>query len=594
MKNKNSTWMLLIGVLLLAGFIWFAERGTENSYQQKVRTRTVFTVYPDSIERILLERDGVQIECVKSDRTWHMIRPTDAPVNEAVVNQMIAGMAGVQRGEIITADVLKSRGLSPMDYGFDEPRAKITFQNNRGTFTWLIGRDAPLGESLYLMAEGGSDIISAPQTLLNLVPSNPAWIRDRTLLFGETAAVRGLDMNRPAGFLQLRLTDHNGWVMQQPQEGRADMVATHAMIDRLFDSKIASFVTDEKSDLTVYGLQEPVYKITVFMQDEQLQTLHIGMPLPDSPELRYAKRADNDSIFAVSTKWTDKLDDDPVTLRDRRVLGVPAERIDSLQINRDGNTIELSKTNQQWVVTRPAKWNAEPSHVAEVLNALTQATVQTFIDTPSSNQLAAAHSARWKLRITETGKTHTLNITEPGTNTIRTVQHEEESAIYQPSTDMVRDAFADPLFYRNLTVLEIDPSQIKSISVQTGDTEVLVEKTDEGVFITPDSTLHIESNALTDLLSILYNLKAVQYSAFNPETLKPYGLDTPQTEITIALTGTDVIGRILRLGNKTEQGQFAMLQGQNIVFILPEETARKLTRKLTTAIEITPSEIPTT
>jgi len=150
MKRKFTTGMLLISAVLLGAFIWFFERDSGNSLQQERLNRTLFSVYPESIEWIRMERGDVQIVCSKASGEWRMTQPTDAPVNAAVVEKMIAGMAAVERGELISADTLSERGLTPADYGFDKPRARITFKNNRGTFTWLIGRDAPLGEMLYV------------------------------------------------------------------------------------------------------------------------------------------------------------------------------------------------------------------------------------------------------------------------------------------------------------------------------------------------------------------------------------------------------------------------------------------------------------
>ncbi|HPR83703.1 MAG TPA: DUF4340 domain-containing protein, partial [Pontiellaceae bacterium] len=310
MKHKVTNWMLLIGAVLLGGFILIFERGSENSQQQNQRSRTVFSVHPESIEQILMERDGVQIECTKTAGIWRLTKPADAPVDSGVVEKMISGLTRVERGELIAAKTLQERNLTPAAYGFDKPRARITFRNNHGTFTWLIGRDAPIGKTLYVMPADGGDIISAPRTLLNLIPQDPAWIRDRTLFSGETAAVRGLDLRRTAGFLQLRQPENNGWTILQPYTGRADSQSVHALIGKIFAGRIIDFVTDEKADLTAYGLEKPAYELTVFTQDERTQTLLVGKPVPEKPETRYAKRVETDSVFTVPADWTKEFEAD--------------------------------------------------------------------------------------------------------------------------------------------------------------------------------------------------------------------------------------------------------------------------------------------
>jgi hypothetical protein len=591
MKNKVTNWMLLLSAVLLGGFIMIFERGSENSHQQAQRTRTVFSVYPESIEQILLERDGIQIECTKIAGVWRLTKPADAPVDSGMVEKMIAGLMRVERGELITAETLRERNLTPAAYGFDAPRARITFKNNRGVFTWLVGRDAPVGKTLYVMLAGGGDIIAAPRTLINLIPKDPSWIRDRTLFSGEIAAVRGFDLRRTGGFLQLRQPENNGWVMQQPHAGRVDSQSMHTLLGKIFSGRIVEFISDEKSDLTAYGLEKPVYELTVFTQDERTQTLLIGKPLSDKPETRYAKRVESDSVFTVPTEWAKECEVDAGLLRSRQVLGFQADRITAIQLICGEQQIGLLRTNTQWQVVRPVRWDADAEQVAAVLKALAGAVVEEFIDTPASEQVAQMGAAPWKAVLIADGKTNTLHIGNSGTNGLRRVQCNEEPLFCAVTADIVRDAFVDPLFYRSRTVLEINPALIQKITAQNRGAEQSVLKMDAGTFASSLPDRHVNANALTDVMWALNELRAERYVDFNPVSLKPYELDPPQSALTVTLSDTNVIGRMVLLGGKTGDGRFAMIQGQNIVFVVSEKTAQTLTRELTVPIEKQAEEI---
>jgi len=590
MKHKLTTGMLLIGAVLLGAFIWFFERGSETSHQEKVRNQMVFAVYPESIDSIVMERGGVEIECTKASGTWRLTRPADAPVDAGIVKKVIAGLARVERGELITAETLKERGLTPADYGFNEPRARITYQNNRGSFTWLIGRDAPLGENLYVMAEGQGDIISAPQTLLHLVPEDSSWIRDRTLFRDEMAAVRGIDLRRPSGFLQLRHPENNGWVIQQPHKGRADIMGVHALIEKFLQARIIEFITDEKSELSVYGLEEPDYELTLFTRDEETQTLRIGKPHPDQPDARYAKWVESDSVFTVPAEWTQILDlkDDP--LRSQHVLGVLPARITELQIARGEQQVHLAKTNEQWQITRPAQWDAETSQVQELLQTLAQAVVLDFVDNPSAEQQQLMSNAIWSIDFVVNGKTNTLQISEEDSDGHRLVQRSEESSPYSVDANLIHNAFANPLFFRNRTVLQIDPSQIEKIIQKAGEKELSIQNT-ENTFAAVDRTQRMDSAAFIELTSELVTLNTKRYIAFNPDSLEPYGLSKPPFRLTIALSGTNTLGRVVLLGDAADGGRFAMVQGQDIVFVLADKTVQALTRNLTQPLEEKTQEI---
>ncbi len=579
MKSNLTTWTLFIGVLLLGGFILLFEHDRENSSQRQQRTRTVFGVYAESIKQILFERDGKNIECTKIGGIWRLTQPINAPVNVGLIEKMIAAMARVERGELISAKTLSERDLSSEDYGFNTPQARITFQNNRGTFTWLIGRDAPLGETLYVMSDDNKDIISAPRALLNLIPKNPASIRDRTLFNGEVTAIHGLDLHRKSGFLQLRQSGNLQWKMQQPNAGRADQQAVHELIEDIFSEKINRFITDEKVDFSVYGLKYPAIELILFTPEpEQIQSVQIGKPTPDKPEERYAKRVDNDSVFTVSSEWIEKLYIPSSHLRSRHLTELKPSRIRSIQIHRGAQQVELIKTNDQWQIVRPVRWDTDPKRVQELLTTLTDTSIEQFIDTPTPDQSARVKNTLWKTVLSDGEKKCILRISAPGTNDLRLTQYDGEPSLYAISSEIVRKSFADPLFYRDRTVLKINPATIKKIIVRSNEMEESVEKSDTGTFHSV-SDRPIHTKGLTELLCALNHLQTERYVAFNPKNLSAYGLDQPQTELTILLNETNSIGHILLIGNTTDDGRFVMIQGQNIVFTLPEKTVQTLIQK---------------
>jgi hypothetical protein len=184
-----------------------------------------------------------------------------------------------------------------------------------------------------------------------------------------------------------------------------------------------------------------------------------------------------------------------------------------------------------------------------------------------------------------------LHTSEPGPNGLRLVQYNNEPSFYATADGIVRDVFADPLFYRSRTVLEVSPAMIQKITVLCGGTEQSVQKTESGNFASGQPDRQVSAKALADMMWALNDLHAGRYVNFNPVSLKPYGLDQPQTSLTVSLSDTNVVGRMVLLGSKTEDGRFAMIQGQNIVFVVSEETAQTLTRELTVPIEKQAEEI---
>jgi hypothetical protein len=223
--------------------------------------------------------------------------------------------------------------------------------------------------------------------------------------------------------------------------------------------------------------------------------------------------------------------------------------------------------------------------VNDLLNTLAGASIDTFIDAPTEEQSARMKSALWKAVLSSGEKSCTLKISAPGTNDLRLAEYSGESSLYAIGAGTVRESFADPLFYRSPLVLEVDPAAIEQITVQSGETEETVRKSDTGSFVSEPSGDDVSAGALTDLMWALNDLKAARYVAFSPESLQPYGLDTVTAKLSVTLEGTNTLGHVLLFGNPTDGGRFAMLQGQDVIFVLPEKTVQTLTKKLT--VEVT-------
>lgn len=589
MKSNITTAVLFVCAALLGAFIWFVERDSESSAQKNLRTQTVFATYPAEIDWIRLERGETIIECTRTAGTWRMTHPVDAPVNAAIVERMIAGMASVKHGERISAAAMDERGLTPSDYGFDQPRATITFRNNHGTFMWQIGRDTPLGNSLYVMAADSREIISTAQNLLNLVPESPAWIRDRTLFKKSAAAVHGIDLRRPNGIVQIRKTGENQWTIEQPFNGRADAHQVHELIDHAVEATIVDFISDEPADRTAFGLEEPVMELSLLDPEDHPQTLFIGKTDPEKPEQRYAKWADSPGIFTIETQWATSFEIESAQLRSRQILDLSPARIEQVSLSTKQEQIELVRTDEQWNLVRPAHWEAEAESVQALIDRLAGGLIHEFVDSPNPTREALERAPRWSITLRAGEQTQTLRFQFDARQRL-ILTRDEDSTHCVVDSELIRPEFADPLFYRNRTMLTIDPPEIRRIDLKTPRGKFRVEKkADE--FVAPDRAQAPDLDALSELTAELSQLRSQQLIAFNPPSLIPYGLNAPTAQLTVTLAGTNTIGQVILLGHSIDGGRYAMLRGHSVVFVLPEKTAQTLTRELTHPVEQQTTEL---
>jgi hypothetical protein len=205
----KTTFLLLLLVVGLGGFIYVFERMQPGTDARKLQARRALGVNPQLVTYLRIEQPGLVVSCRLEDGRWRLEEPVEAYADKGAVDRILAGLQEMPKGDVITADDRARHGTRLDDYGLAEPAARIEFrQDNRDRAIW-IGNTATVGDALYI-AEGGTGDISVIVTSTNLwsfLPKDPETLRSRHLLPGIPPKLKRIDVKRPSGFLQLVLDD---------------------------------------------------------------------------------------------------------------------------------------------------------------------------------------------------------------------------------------------------------------------------------------------------------------------------------------------------------------------------------------------------
>src|SRR6185437_1317859 len=138
------------------------------------------------------------------------------------------------------------------------------------------------------------------------------------------------------------------WAMAFPMKARADGEKVDAALEKLENSRIARFVSDDpKADLESFGLQPPALTVALGQDTNTILELDFGRELTNSPGLIFARRRDQNAIVAVSTnalgEWNASYD----IFRDRHLLTLVGA-IDSIKVNGLDHFSLRWQTNGDW------------------------------------------------------------------------------------------------------------------------------------------------------------------------------------------------------------------------------------------------------
>jgi hypothetical protein len=584
MAKGRSTLILLLSILMLGAFIWFQEMWRAKVPSKEVRRIRLFDLNPETLVSLQFLHTNLVVDCVKENGVW-MTGGTDRGLGRAdveLVHKMVAGLKSMGKGTTITAEHLAVRGLDAAEYGFDKPTVEIIAVDNKGRHHWLIGRKTPLGDMVYVKQEGEDDIYTVMDMLLSMIPPQPDTLRDRTLFFGKPAGVRRIEIRGSTGFIQILKDPKSEWQIQQPLAVAADPKAVEEFLEKIYQVRIEGFEAENVSDFSVYGLQGETRQISLGGADGTSRMLVIGDEIAEKPGFVYARRADDTAVFSLNAEVLDLLDIKRDSLRDARVLTLPAKDISYISVARGTEQLEfVSDEAGRWTLSNPVMWDADPRAVSDLIEFWDIAAITDFNDTN-----APVETAEWTLAFgsAELGQTNRFDVfpTHGAKDGLR-LKREGESSVFQINLPWIPDSTLELLRYKDRNLWQLQKGEIQKIVLEkAAQGRQVVERQPDGTFtpVETNTAVQVHSEALERLLDELTVVSTTDYVAYNPHDLSIYGLTDPSVLLHMSLSGTNQLGRVLLVGEEAAQGYYAMVKGLDLVFILDKPLVEILSADL--------------
>jgi hypothetical protein len=167
------------------------------------------------------------------------------------------------------------------------------------------------------------------------------------------------------------------WQIVQPAPAAVDEAAVSGITSNLSSVEIQRVVDETPGDLKEFGLAEPRVEIA-FKSGGQQRRLQIGQKTPSGTDV-YAKLGDQKKVFLISSYLDSTFNRKPFDLRDKSVLKVDRDKVDSLEVTAAGRTTRFQKVNGEWQITQPTGGRAEFSAVDGLVSRLSSLQMKSLI-----------------------------------------------------------------------------------------------------------------------------------------------------------------------------------------------------------------------
>ncbi len=592
---RKGTFILLLAVIASGLYIGLFERKQNTTDRKRAIARRVLRFDPAHITSLRVIQSDLQFSVEKRGDQWRLTSPVSALADAGEVSRIIELFDHLEQSDVIRGRDQRKQGLALSHFGLEQPRARITLTTPEKEWTLLVGSDTPVRGNLYIKEANDSSVFVAATNLLADLPTAINALRDHRLFQGMPSEATRLHIRRREGLLSLARTETGAWKMQQPWSGRAAIAGVQNLLDQLYTARIEDFVAESFDAASLYGLDEPAAQISVVGDRRHgEQTILLGKTVDRNTNSVYATLSGEGNVFTVNRALLDSLTVKADALRDRRLLTIGAPDINFIRIEAGERAILLARSESNtWDILEPVRYRADDVHIEAAIAEWTGARIEEFVDSATTNL------ANWGLAPPARRITFSRNTPSIPTNSLPTPAPDEETTILlsalpdEENLTLVKAAHEESLFriqadipqtlpastisYRNLEILRLDPSSVRSLTLTRGEKEEAILRDSTNRFHAASTTNIMDEDAVQQTLTAVTALRALAFVTDDVSDLKPFGLAQPIAQLTVGAQAGATPPRTLLFGQEDADGNtYAMLRGGDAVVTLDRSTRDKL------------------
>jgi Domain of unknown function (DUF4340) len=327
------------------------------------------------------------------------------------------------------------------------------------------------------------------------------------------------------------------WQIVQPLGAQPDTAEVSGITSNLANLEVQRVIDENPQDLKEYGLAEPRIEVT-FKSGGQERRLQIGRKTPPATDL-YAKLADQKRVFLIPSYVDTTFNKTTFDLRDKTVLKLERDKIDSLSITTPKHTVQFAKSNHEWQMTAPVKVRADFTTVDGLVSRINSLQMKSIVS-PEGARLAdyGLDKPEVTVEVGSGSSRATLLIGKAAENNTVNAKDQARPAVITIDSSLVADLSKEPGEFRQKDLFDARAFNTTRLEVVRGGQTIAFEKTktknkegqDEEKWrqVSP-SARDLDSTKVENLISAV---TAARANTFVDSAAKT-GLDKPELTVTV-------------------------------------------------------------
>ncbi|MCZ6679405.1 MAG: DUF4340 domain-containing protein [Candidatus Poribacteria bacterium] len=362
------------------------------------------------------------------------------------------------------------------------------------------------------------------------------------------------------------------WQLTAPFAADADPAKIDEMLQNLLEKRVKR--TLEATDLAQYGLRPPNIQMKLWTEAESpAKTFFIGNKTINYSV--YTQEKSEAHIFLIESSALDDFTKSPSDLRDRNVFKFSPDEVAKFSLQVAGQPeIRCQRMEAgHWEMVQPVAAKADLGEMEAALAVLDTLKVAVF---EADGQIEPARYGLDSPRITVAiqladERTQELQIGGEAATTGRIyAKRSEVPSVYAVNAEIYAQLNKTVFDLRDKRVMDFQRTATNRFEIHQGESNIVCEKNVEGEWkITEPVALKADAGAVDDLLFGVDALKAVEFVADVPQSLQPYGLDSPSIQVSFMVP--DAEPAVLLVGKTKDDHVYVKAQNADPVFLVKKE-----------------------
>jgi len=378
--------------------------------------------------------------------------------------------------------------------------------------------------------------------------------------------IEELKVSSASGDTTTAKKEGSAWKITDPVSAVADESEIGAITNALATADLIRVVDANPASLNDYGLSNP--RIVIEFKaagDKDSKKLFVGEKTPTGSDL-FARRNDEKKVFLISSYQESSLNKSTFDLRDKNILKVDRDKIDSLDLTTASQSLTIAKDGGEWKLTKPIAVRADYGTVEGLIGRVQTARMKSLVTdqaTPADLKKYGFDKPQATINLNAGSAKATLLIGGKADETTVYARDASKPAVVTVESSLFDEVKKGPDEYRRKDLFEFRAYNATHVEITRNGQTAVFDRVKSGNEGTPDKWRRVSPNAgdvdkdkFDAFLSRLANMRATSFVESTAST----GLDKPAMTVVVKFDD----------GKKEERVTFGQ-SGQDVYASRPNE-----------------------